>query len=140
MKIDFKNEAVFNQLEDEAIDGTLLYDDYPPCEYKYFSKLSKLGYMNRHKGWSAEICELKKAEIKAQYISEREEFDRFFNMACTMQDNIRRGGMTVCEVYKAKSLKDKLCYALNALELILCEDGFAKRNLDKLQEVENNGV
>lgn len=134
MKFDFKNETVFTDLEEAAIDGGLIYDDYPPCEYKYFSKLSKLGYLNRHKGWSAEICEAKQAEFKKQYVSEREDFDRFFNAACTMQENIRRGGMTVISINKAKNAEDKLRYALNALELILCEEGFAKRNLKDLEE------
>lgn len=133
MTPDFKNPDEFYRLEESAIDGTLIYDDYPPCEYKYFSKLSKLGYKNRHNGWSAEICEDKQAELKRQYLSERQDFDRFFTAACAMQDNIRRGGMTIIEVNKAKTVEGKLKYALIALELILNEEGFAKRNgLDKI--------
>ena len=58
-KIDFSDDSVFLELEDRAIDGVLDYEDFPPEEYKYFSKLAKLGYLNRHKGWSAEICEEK---------------------------------------------------------------------------------
>ena len=38
-KIDFTDMTVFEKLEDEAIDGVLNYDDFPPEEYKYFSKL-----------------------------------------------------------------------------------------------------
>ena len=60
-KIDFTDMTVFEKLEDEAIDGVLNYDNFPPEEYKYFSKLAKLGYNNRHKGLDVDIC-LKKQE------------------------------------------------------------------------------
>ena len=56
----------FAKLEDDAIDGRLNYDNFPPAEYKYFSKLAKLGYNNRHKGWTAETCELKQEEYRKQ--------------------------------------------------------------------------
>lgn len=74
MKKDFKfntsdiGDRVFCISEDQAIDGGLDYDSFAPEEYRYFSKLSKLGYMNRHKGWSKEICELKQEEYRREYI------------------------------------------------------------------------
>lgn len=55
-KYDFKNLQVFEQLEDKAIDGQLDYSNFPSAEYKYFSKLAKLGYNNRNKGWDIKIC------------------------------------------------------------------------------------
>ena len=128
MKIDFNNEHIFYQLEEDAIDGSLIYDDFPPCEYKYFSKLSKLGYNNRHKGWSVEICEEKKGELKRQYLSDKEKFDRFFQMSCKMQSNIRKGEALICKVNKANTKEEKLKYALMAIELMMCQDGYAKRN------------
>lgn len=51
-KYDFNNPQVFEQLEDKAIDGQLDYSAFPPPEYKYFSRLAKVGYNNRHKGWT----------------------------------------------------------------------------------------
>ena len=42
-KYDFKNPQVFTQLEDKAIDGQLDYSDFPSPEYKYFSRLSRVG-------------------------------------------------------------------------------------------------
>lgn len=127
MKIDFNNEQVFHQFEEDAIDGSLIYDDFPPCEYKYFSKLSKLGYNNRHKGWSVKICEEKKKELKHQYLSEKEKFDRFFSMACKMQNNIRKGEAMICKVNKANTKEEKLKCALMAIELMICQDGYAER-------------
>lgn len=124
----------FAKYEDAAIDGRLIYDEYPADEYKYFSKLSKLGYKNRHDGWSKEICEQKQREYKQEYSADKERSSRFFRMACVMQSNIRRGGMMVIKTQKAKDPADKLRYALQALELILCEEGLAKRNGNKSPE------
>ena len=47
---------MFTQLEDKAIDGQLDYSDFSPPEYKYFSRLSRVGYNNRHKGGDINIC------------------------------------------------------------------------------------
>lgn len=70
-KIDFTDLSVFEKLEDEAIDGVLNYDDFPPEEYKYFSKLAKLGYCNRNKGWDIDICLKKQEEYRTDYSEEK---------------------------------------------------------------------
>ena len=41
------SQEEFARYEDMAIDGRLIYDEYPAEEYKYFSQLSRLGYKNR---------------------------------------------------------------------------------------------
>lgn len=130
MKLNFDklSDEQFARLEDKAIDGQLDYSEFPPDEYKYFSKLAQLGYKNRHNGWSAEICEEKKNDFKKQYLEDRERRMRFYRMACRMQANIRRGEMLISNVYKSKTPAAKLKYALQALELITCEEGLAKRN------------
>lgn len=63
----FNDGSVFFQMEEQSIDGQLDYDDFPPEEYRYFSKLSKLGYKNRHNGWSKELCEMKQEEYREEY-------------------------------------------------------------------------
>ena len=130
IKINFDRmtEEEFARFEDAAIDGHLIYDEFPAPEYRYFSKLSKLGYKNRHDGWSKEICEEKQEEFRREYLADKERSRRFFRMSCRMQANIRRGEMLVSKVYKSESPAEKLRYALQALELMTCEDGLAKRN------------
>lgn len=134
MKINFSKLTAekFAEYEEAAIDGRLIYDDYPAAEYKYFSQLSRLGYKNRHDGWSAELCKEFQREYRQAYTAERERQERFFKMACAVQENIRRSQMEVIALNKASTAEEKLRRALQALELILCEDGFAKRNLQKL--------
>lgn len=130
IKIDFKrmSQEEFARYEDMAIDGRLIYDEYPAEEYKYFSQLSRLGYKNRHEGWSKEICEDKQAEYKREYLHSKERNGRFFRQACIMQENIRRGQTTVWKINKTQDREEKLTYALQALELILCDEGLAKHN------------
>lgn len=130
IKIDFKrmSQEEFARYEDMAIDGRLIYDEYPAEEYKYFSQLSRLGYKNRHEDWSKEICEDKQAEYKWEYLHSKERNGRFFRQACIMQENIRRGQTTVWKINKTQDREEKLTYALQALELILCDEGLAKHN------------
>ncbi len=130
IKTDFKrmSQEEFARYEDMAIDGRLIYDEYPAEEYKYFSQLSRLGYKNRHDGWSKEICEDKQAEYKREYLHSKERNGRFFRQACIMQENIRRGQTTVWKINKTQDMEEKLTYALQALELILCDEGLAKHN------------
>lgn len=136
IKTDFKrmSQEEFARYEDMAIDGRLIYDEYPAEEYKYFSQLSKLGYKNRHEGWSKEICEDKQAEYKREYLHSKERNGRFFRQACIMQENIRRGQTTVWKINKTQDREEKLTYALQALELILCDEGLAKHNGVNLPE------
>ena len=67
MKPNFKDKTEFARLEDKAIDGQLDYTDYPPAEYKYFSKLAKLGYNNRHKGRDMITCLKLQQELQSEY-------------------------------------------------------------------------
>lgn len=118
--MDFKNKQTFAELEDKAIDGLLDYDSFPPCEYKYFSRLAKLGYLNRTKGWSVEICEAKQREYLLEYQRECDERDFFGKIARQMQDNIKAGQMKRIELRKAQTVEDKLHIALEVIGLMTC--------------------
>lgn len=129
-KIKFNDPDVFAQLEENAIDGTLIYDSFPPEEYKYFSNLSKLGYNNRHKGWSAEICQEKQAEYKSEYQSELSHRNRFYMLSCKQQENIRQSEMLISRLNKEQSQEKKLKLALKAIALMTGDSGIVKRNIE----------
>lgn len=137
MKLDFKNADVFAECEDKAIDGLLDYDRFPPCEYKYFSRLARLGYMNRVKGWSVEICEAKQREYRQEYERESSDRDFFGSIAKKMQANIKAGELKMVEVNKARTREEKLAAALEALGLIVGDESFAKFNLRRSEEIES---
>lgn len=77
MKPNFKDKTEFARLEDKAIDGQLDYTDYPPAEYKYFSKLAKLGYNNRHKGWDMITCLKLQQELQSEYRQYHDEGEEY---------------------------------------------------------------
>lgn len=132
-KIDFTDMAVFEQLENEAIDGVLNYEDFPPEEYKYFSKLAKLGYNNRHKGWDADICIEKQEEYRTQYSEEKAYANRFVAMFKKYNDDRIKSEELVTLMYKAESEDEMLCFAIKIIEKLLDEDGFEERMTKKLK-------
>lgn len=131
--IRFNDPAVFERLEDKAIDGVLDYSDFPPAEYKYFSKLSKVGYNNRVKGWAVAICERKQKELRADYARDKESAEIIMRRVkrCT-EINIKYG-RAITAIYKAETAAQVYDNALTALELITGEDGFKGRIEKKLE-------
>ena len=126
----FDDAEYFAELEEQAIDGTLNYDSFPAAEYKYFSKLSKLGYMNRHKGWSKEICEQKQKELRDDYVSEKKESRFFADIAAEMQDNIRRAEMLRTEITTEPEPMKKLGLALECIGRMTGDMWFTKINTE----------
>lgn len=140
-KIKFSNEDVFFSLEERAIDGQLDYSEFPPEEYKYFSKLARLGHLNRHKGWSAEICEQKQKEFREQYRREKERADKYINGMKRFNDLRIRHAEAVSAIYKADDIYGILDSALAALEAVMDEPGFKERidkKINELYEVTEN--
>ena len=133
-KIKFSNDDVFFSLEERAIEGALDYSSFPPEEYKYFSKLARLGHLNRHKGWSAEICEQKQEEFREQYRREKERADKYINGIKRFNDLRIRHAEAVSAIYKADDPQSVLDNALTALEALLDEPGFKHRIISKLEE------
>ena len=131
-KIDFTDKDVFEKLEDEAIDGVLNYDNFPPEEYKYFSKLAKLGYNNRHKGWSVEICEAKQEELRTDYSEEKAFANRFVAMFRQYNDNNIKVQELETKMYKAQNEDEMLCLAIKIIEKLLDENGFEDRMTKKI--------
>ena len=136
-KIKFSDDNVFFALEEQAIDGQLDYSEFPPEEYKYFSKLARLGHLNRHKGWSAEVCEQKQKEFREQYHREKERADKYINGMRHFNDLRIRHAEAVSAIYKADDPQGVLDNALTALEALLDEPGFKHRIISKLEEIKS---
>lgn len=128
VRIPFDDPQFFAECEDKAIDGALDYDKYPPEEYKYFSRLAKLGYMNRHKGWSKEICEEKQRELRQDYDADRERREFFRNISRQMQENIRRGQELRWQINAEQEPFRKLSLALECIGCMTGDQEFARRN------------
>lgn len=136
-KYDFNNPQVFERLEDKAIDGQLDYSNFPPPEYKYFSKLAKLGYNNRHKGWDINICLELQDKLRTEYKCDRDNADEFRLLSQTIMDNVMKSADFVREMYKATTNEQTVIAALQALECLTNENGLTKRIIEKLNKLEN---
>lgn len=123
-KYDFSNPQVFEQLEDDAIDGRLNYDDFPSAEYKYFSKLAKLGYNNRHKGWTVETCKMKQEEYRKQYRVEKDKQNEYRKLSKRILDNLINASELMRKLY---STDDVAHTALQIVELLTNETGLTNR-------------
>ena len=135
MKLNFNDKTEFEQLEEKAIDGQLDYSEFPPEEYKYFSRLSKLGYNNRHMGWDVKTCTALQEQYRADYRQEKDKADEFLNLSRRIQDNILKSTMLKIEMYKnAENEEQMLDLALQVIELVTNEGGFAKRIKERLKE------
>lgn len=135
-KYDFNNPQVFERLEDKAIDGQLDYSNFPPPEYKYFSKLAKLGYNNRHKGWDINICLELQDKLRTEYKRDRDNADEFRLLSQTIMDNVMKSADFVREMYKATTNEQTVIAALQALECLTNENGLTKRIIEKLNKLE----
>ena len=134
MKYDFNNAQTFADLEELAIDGQLDYSGFPPGEYKYFSLLTRLGYLNRHKGWTKETCELKQQEFRQDYQAHVRERDEWLNHARTVQQRIIRTTELSRRLNFAKTRREALPLALKLIEVLVEEPDLAERIMHNLEE------
>lgn len=135
MRINFYDPAQFEQLEDRAIDGQLDYADYPPEEYQYFSRLSRLGYLNRHHGWSADLCEQKQEESRERYYQHCEQRDARGDFFREQQAMLIQGADLLRQLNTTQNELEALSLALRYIELIRGEEsGLEKRVMKHIKE------
>ena len=61
-----------------------------------------------------------------------ESTNKLFSVMAEYQNNIRKAGTLRSEIDKAKTVEDKLRYALECIEAMTGETGFSRRNLNAL--------
>lgn len=126
-KSDLNDSEKFAKMEELAIDGQLDYSELEPAEYRYFSRLSKLGYNNRHKGWSSELCEKLQQEYRTDYQEDCDERGAWFAHAQLVQSRIKRTSELSRKLNFAKTSDEALLIALELVENLLEEPGLANR-------------
>ena len=138
MTYKFSDKKTFAFLENEAIDGRLDYESFPPAEYKYFSQLAKLGWLNRHKGWSAELCEMKQQEHRKEYETACGERDAWLNHARVIQRRLIRTTELSRQLNFSRSRAEALDIALELIENLVEEPRLAERIRGNLKEDNND--
>lgn len=138
MTYKFSDKKTFAFLENEAIDGRLDYESFPPAEYKYFSQLAKLGWLNRHKGWSAELCEMKQQEHRKEYETACGERDAWLNHARVIQRRLIRTTELSRQLNFSRSRAEAFDIALELIENLVEEPRLAERIRENLKEDNND--
>ena len=130
--INFRDEAIFKKLESECYTDTLDFDSFPAAEYKYFSRLRKIYSDYKFGGLDKGTAAKRKAGIYADYKQDAERDGLIGRVYAEYQLNICKAGTLRSEIDKAKTAEDKLRYALECIEAMTGETGFARRNLNEI--------
>ena len=130
--INFQDEEIFKKLESECYTDTLDFDSFPAVEYKYFSRLRKIYSDYKFGGLDKDTAAKRKAGIYADYRQDAERDGLIGRVYAEYQENIRKAGTLRSDIDKAKTVEDKLRYALECIEAMTGETGFARRNLNAL--------
>lgn len=128
-RYNFNDENEFLKLERMAYDNVLDYTNFPPAEYKYFDKLSQLGSMYRNGQLPKGICKEYKEAYLCDYRKDAEKARKNQEAESKYQENIRRSDELRCKINSTDDHDTKLMYALRCIELLTCEEGFERRNV-----------
>ena len=121
------------ELERQAWRGILDYSKLPACEFKFLATIEQLGIRCRRDNIPAELLREDVVKARKVYQREREQFDHSAEMYGKYQDAIIKSDALRIAITKAKGV-DKLPLALECIELLTGETGFAARNLRDLED------
>ena len=130
--INFRDEAIFKKFESECYTDTLDFDSFPAAEFKYFSRLRKIYSDYKFGGLDKGTAAKRKAVIYAEYRHDAERDGLIGKVYAEYQENIRKAGTLRSDIDKAKTVEDKLRYALECIEAMTGETGFSRRNLNEI--------
>lgn len=135
MRINFSDRQQFERLEDMAIDGQLDYSDFPPEEYTYFSKLSRLGYLNRHKGLDYNICVMQQEELREDYTRHCEQRREQLDFSKRHQEMLITATELLRQLNTTRDSEQALRLACRYIETIRNEDsGLEERVLKNVNK------
>lgn len=97
-------------------------------EKQLFRQLRALYTEYRAGKYTREQARIEKSVIYADF----ESTNKLFSVMAEYQNNIRKAGTLRSEIDKAVTVEDKLRYALECIEAMTGETGFARRNLNEI--------
>ena len=97
-------------------------------EKQLFRQLRALYTEYRAGKYTREQARIEKGIIYADF----ESTEKLFSVMEEYQENIRKAGTLRSDIDKAKTVEDKLRYALECIEAMTGETGFSRRNLNEI--------
>ena len=97
-------------------------------EKQLFRQLRALYTEYRAGKYTREQARIEKGVIYADF----ESTEKLFSVMAEYQNNIRKAGTLRSDIDKAKTVEDKLRYALECIEAMTGETGFSRRNLNEI--------
>jgi len=133
MSIDFTNPEQFHELEKQAYQGTLDYDEFPPCEYKYFARLCQVYYAFRFEGLLQGEAERAKKLIFRQYQQELQDYQYYTDFVKRWHANIRNAGSYRDEILKTSDTVEKYILAVKCVGAMTGDEVFVKTALEQMK-------
>ena len=119
-------------MDKELIEKAAMSGEMPKLltipEKQLFRQLRALYTEYRAGKYTREQARIEKGVIYADF----ESTEKLFSVMEEYQLNIRKAGTLRSDIDKAKTVEDKLRYALECIESMTGEKGFARRNLNAL--------
>ena len=119
-------------MDKESIEKAAMSGEMPKLltipEKQLFRQLRALYTEYRAGKYTREQARLEKGVIYADF----ESTEKLFSVMEEYQLNIRKAGTLRSEIDKAKTVEDKLRYALECIEVMTGETGFSRRNLNEI--------
>ena len=119
-------------MDKESIEKAAMCGEMPRLltipEKQLFRQLRALYTEYRAGKYTREQARIEKGVIYADF----ESTEKLFSVMEEYQLNIRKAGTLRSDIDKAKTVEDKLKYALECIEAMTGETGFARRNLNEI--------
>ena len=119
-------------MDKELIEKAAMSGEMPKLltipEKQLFRQLRALYTEYRAGKYTREQARIEKGIIYADF----ESTEKLFSVMEEYQRNIRKAGTLRSDIDKAKTVEDKLRYALECIEAMTGETGFARRNLNEI--------
>ena len=135
MNINFNNisQEEFRELERSAWNAVLDFSEFPAAEYKFFDTVQTLGMKSRREKIPPELMRGDIVKARRVYSREKEQLGYSLEMNRRYQSAILRSDELRCKIQKSRKPFEKLAWALECVELLTGEQGFAQRNLSELE-------
>ena len=127
-----------NSLKIKQLTVSLITHPFLRPNINTFSRLAKVGYNNRHKGWDINICLEWQDKLRTEYKRDRDNADEYRMLSQRIMDNVKKSADFVRKMYQSQTNEQTVINALQALECLTNENGLTKRITEKLKENEEN--